>query len=142
AQGALVGKDVADAGVGLLADANAGEHGTQAGVTNRFVSGFEKLLTADKRRTWIPKMRLIGKQSDVGFARVIAVVLMDEEIQDSFAKSEVIRRSAFALHRGVVEFEPTFGETRLIDFHDTLPGFKDVAFGERFDAFIPALLRQ
>jgi hypothetical protein len=67
---------------------------------------------------------------------------MDEEIQDGFAKGEVIRRRAFTPHGGVIEFKPVFGEARAIDFHDTLPGFENVAFGERFDAFIPALLRQ
>src|ERR1700761_2280912 len=92
AQRTLVGKDVADTGIGLLADSNAGEHGPQAIVANRFVSGFEKLLTADKRRTGIPKLVFIGKQSDAGFARVVAVVLMDEEIQNGFAKGEIIRR--------------------------------------------------
>jgi hypothetical protein len=65
AQGALVGKDVTDAGVGLLADANAGEHGAQACVANGLVARLEKLLTADERCAGIPELNLVSEQGDL-----------------------------------------------------------------------------
>jgi hypothetical protein len=109
---------------------------------NRLIAGFEKFLAADERRARIPKLNFIGEDGDGGFAGVVAIVLMDEEIQDGFTKREIVRRRAFALHGGVIELKTAFGKARAINLHDTLPSLDDVAFGKRFDAFIPALFRQ
>ena len=98
-----VAKDCADAGACLIGKSDAAEGFDDSRITNFLFGGVEQFCLCRKGIAGIPEDRAVGEQLDGGLASVVAVILMDQQVDGCFAEGYVIGRVIVAAQGGGIE---------------------------------------
>ena len=134
-----VAENGADAGPGLLAQTDAAEGGHDPGVANLPLAGFHEFFGRHEGVARIPQRRAVVEEPDRRLARVVGVVLVDQQVDRGFPEGDVIRRSILPPQRFRVDGEGLF-RTLHVAAHKRLPGLYEVGLDHQ--PVGPSFLRQ
>ena len=109
AQRLPVAEDRPDAGAGLFAQAQPAECGHDVGIAHFLGAGFEKRFRRRKGVAWIPKLHPIAEQANAGVAVLVAIVLMQQQVDRRLPKGNVVRRVVVAAKRCWIDAKRAFG---------------------------------
>ena len=134
-----VAEDGPDAGAGLFAQAQPAERGDDVRVARLFLAGLQEFTRADKGVTRVPKQCSIAKEADAGLASMVAVILMEQQVNGGLAKGNIVRRVVIAPKGRHIYAERPFGAPHIA-FGEGEPGKDQVLFHN--DAVAPATIRR